>query len=56
LSESIEDFKLNGDFKHIIEDGKLIMCGDYCVDYEITREAAIAYARHFKLTVDEATI
>lgn len=45
----ITEYKLNGEYDHIIEDGKLFMVGDYCVDYEITKEAAINYAKHFKL-------
>jgi hypothetical protein len=41
-----------GDYTHVIENGKLIMCGDYCVNYEISREAAIFYAKHYSLTAE----
>jgi hypothetical protein len=47
-----EEFKLMGDYTHVIENGKLIMCGDYCVNYEISREAAIFYAKHYSLTAE----
>ena len=47
------DFKLLGEFDHVIEDGKLIMCGDYCVDYEINKEAAIYYAKFHKLKAED---
>lgn len=53
MNEGIESFKLCGEYKHVIENGKLIMCGDYCVDYEINKEAAIQYAKHFKLTEED---
>lgn len=43
------EFELLGEYKHVIEDKKLIMCGDYCVDYEIDKEAAVYYAKFHNL-------
>ena len=47
------EFKLQDEYEHVIEDEKLIMCGDYCVDYEINKEAAIFYAKFHNLTDED---
>ncbi len=47
------DFKLLGEYEHVIENEKLIMCGEYCVDYEINKQAAIFYAKFHKLKAED---
>lgn len=53
IIDEITDYKLMNEYEHVVEDGKLIMCGDYCVDYEINKEAVIIYARFYNLKVKD---